>query len=319
MMQTRKLGKNGPDLTVIGLGTWAIGGPWQFGWGPQGDDNSIKAIQAGIDSGINWIDTAAVYGLGHSEEVVARAVKDRRDKVFIATKCGQVWDKNGKTKKNNKPENIRREIEDSLRRLNTDYIDLYQIHWPDSETPIEDSWGTMARLQEEGKTRYIGVSNYRLNQLKECEAIHHINSLQPPYSLLNRKVEREILSWCRESGVGVIAYSPMQSGLLTGKFNNSKKSELAEDDWRQNSPYFNEPQFSKNLEFVDALRPIAAKYGKQLNHLAIAWVLMNPAVTAAIVGVRSTGQLEDNLGGAGWKIEAEDMAKIEDLRRQILE
>ena len=309
-MNTRQLGKEGPWLTEIGLGTWAIGGPWDWGWGPQDDRDSIRTILRALELGINWIDTAAVYGLGHAEEVVASALKGRRSEVFIATKCGLVWDDRGNVVRNNRPESIMRECEASLRRLNTDYIDLYQIHWPDANTPVEESWEAMIRLQEQGKVRYIGVSNFDVPLLERCEALHHVNSLQPPYSLLNRKVEKNILPWCQQHGVGVVAYSPMQSGLLTGRFD---KSRLAPDDWRHKSPYFKEPQLSKNLQFVEKLKPIAAKYDKTVAQLAISWVLMHPAVTSAIVGARRPEQIEEIVGGAGWKIEEEDMQEINKL------
>ncbi len=309
-MNTRQLGKEGPWLTEIGLGTWAIGGPWDWGWGPQDDRDSIRTILRALELGINWIDTAAVYGLGHAEEVVARALKGRRSEVFIATKCGLVWDDRGNVVRNNRPESIMRECEASLRRLNTDYIDLYQIHWPDANTPVEESWEAMIRLQEQGKVRYIGVSNFDVPLLERCEALHHVNSLQPPYNLLNRKVEKNILPWCQQHGVGVVAYSPMQSGLLTGRFD---KSRLAPDDWRHKSPYFKEPQLSKNLQFVEKLKPIAARYDKTVAQLAISWVLMHPAVTSAIVGARRPEQIEEIVGGAGWKIEEEDMQEINKL------
>ncbi len=309
-MNTRQLGKEGPWLTEIGLGTWAIGGPWDWGWGPQDDRDSIRTILRALELGINWIDTAAVYGLGHAEEVVASALKGRRSEVFIATKCGLVWDDRGNVVRNNRPESIMRECEASLRRLNTDYIDLYQIHWPDANTPVEESWEAMIRLQEQGKVRYIGVSNFDVPLLERCEALHHVNSLQPPYSLLNRKVEKNILPWCQQHGVGVVAYSPMQSGLLTGRFD---KSRLAPDDWRHKSPYFKEPQLSKNLQFAEKLKPIAAKYDKTVAQLAISWVLMHPAVTSAIVGARRPEQIEEIVGGAGWKIEEEDMQEINKL------
>ncbi len=314
-MNTRQLGTDGPWLTEIGLGAWAIGGPWQWGWGAQEDEQSILTIHRALELGINWIDTAAVYGLGHSEEVVGRAIAGRREEVFIATKCGLVWDDRGRVRNNLRPESIMREAENSLRRLNVEVIDLYQIHWPDPNTPVEESWGALVRLQEKGLVRYIGVSNFDVPLLEKCEAIHHVNSLQPPYSLLRREVEVEILPWCRSHGVGVVAYSPMHSGLLTGKFDLSR---LAPDDWRRKSPDFQEPQLSKNLAFVEALRPIAEKYGKTVGQLAIAWVLNHPAVTSAIVGARRPEQVEEIVGGAEWKIAAEDLQLIERLSEKHL-
>ncbi|RMH77042.1 MAG: aldo/keto reductase, partial [Calditrichaeota bacterium] len=237
-MQTRQLGKDGPQITEIGLGAWAIGGPWAWGWGEQDDDLSIRTIHRALELGINWIDTAAVYGLGHGEEVVGRAVNGRRREVFIATKCGLVWDDRGRVRNDTRPESIRRECEDSLRRLNTDYIDLYQIHWPNDQVPVEDSWGELVRLKEEGKVRYIGVSNFGVELLERCQAIHPVQSLQPPYNMVHREVEREILPWCQAHEVGVIAYSPLQSGLLTGKFTRDFLQTLPEDDWRRKQTHF---------------------------------------------------------------------------------
>ncbi len=321
-MKTRQLGTNGPELTEIGLGTWAIGGPWSWGWGPQDDKDSIATIQKALDAGINWIDTAPVYGLGHAEEIVAQAVQGRRDKVFIATKCGLVWDDRNRVDRNNRPESIRKECEASLRRLKTDYIDLYQIHWPDPKTPVEDSWGEMVRLKEEGKVRYIGVSNFDVPLLEKCEAIHHVNSLQPPYSMVHKvkypEVEKEILPWCHEHGVGVVAYSPLQNGLLTGKWNRERLDKLPRDDWRRRSEFFTDPFFSQILQFVEQLKPIAEKYDKTLTELAIAWVLMNPAVTSAIVGARKPEQIDEIIGGTGWQIETQDMETIEHLAQELL-
>ncbi len=319
-MQTRQLGKDGPQITEIGLGAWAIGGPWAWGWGEQDDDLSIRTIHRALELGINWIDTAAVYGLGHGEEVVGRAVNGRRREVFIATKCGLVWDDRGRVRNDTRPESIRRECEDSLRRLNTDYIDLYQIHWPNDQVPVEDSWGELVRLKEEGKVRYIGVSNFGVELLERCQAIHPVQSLQPPYNMVHREVEREILPWCQAHEVGVIAYSPLQSGLLTGKFTRDFLQTLPEDDWRRKQTHFlfRETLFSRALEFVDGIRPIAEKHGKTVAQLAIAWVLMHPAITGAIVGARRPDQIEQNVGGAGWRIPEEDMQAIEAIYRRTV-
>lgn len=318
MIEKRRLGRSGPEITTVGFGAWAVGGPWRVGWGPQSDEESIAAIRRALEVGINWIDTAAIYGLGHSEEVVGQAIQGLpRTSVFLATKCGRVPDEQGVPHSDLRPESIRREMEASLRRLKTDYVDLYQIHWPDNETGtlIEESWRAMAALQEEGKARYLGVSNFDVPLLERCEAIRHVDSLQPPYSLLRRDVEAEILPWCLRNGTGVVVYSPMQSGLLSGSFNMAR---VAPDDWRQRSPYFQEPQLSKSLAFVDRLRPIAARRGLTVGQLAVAWTLMNPAVTSAIVGARRPAQVEENVGAMGHRLTDQDMAEIEAARRDSL-
>lgn len=313
-MQTRQLGKNGPQLTVIGFGAWAIGGPWQYGWGKVNDAESIQAIHTALDNGINWIDTAAVYGFGHSEEVVGKAVKGIRNNVFIATKCGMINDGTGNAIINLKPENIRKEINDSLRRLQTDYIDLYQFHWPDPNTPVEDSWGTMVDLQKEGKVRFIGVSNFDVSLLDRCIKIAPVQSLQPPYSLLRRDIEKEILPYCLKNGIGVIVYSPMQAGLLTGKFDINK---LAEDDWRRKSKMYQEPYLSKALEFVERIRPIAEKSNKSVGNLAVAWVLRNSAVTSAIVGARNSKQVLENINAADYILTDDEMKEISKLLEEL--
>ncbi len=312
-MNKRQLGKNGPEITEIGLGAWAIGGSWAWGWGEQEDTASLDTIAAALDAGINWIDTAPVYGLGHSEEVVGKAVKGRRHNVIVATKCGLRWDERRRITNNLHPASIRKECEDSLRRLQTDYIDLYQIHWPHKNIPVEESWGQMTRLVEEGKVRYIGVSNFNIDLLERCQAIQHIDSLQPPYSLVERKLETELLPWCRENETGIIVYSPLQSGLLTGKFSRDFLEDLPEDDWRKKNgnATFREPLFSAVLDFVDGLRPIAAGYEKTVAQLAIAWTLMQAGVSSAIVGARKTEQIKQNAGGADWQISDKDMEKIE--------
>lgn len=315
MMRMNILGRDGPQLSEIGLGAWAIGGPWSWGWGEQDDQQSILTIHRALDNGINWIDTAAVYGLGHSEEIVARASAGRRQSVFIATKCGLPWDERRRITNNLHPASIRKECENSLKRLKTDYIDLYQCHWPHKNVPVEDSWGAMTRLKEEGKVRFIGVSNFGVDLLERCQAIEPLQSLQPPYSLVNRDIEKDILPWCQENQVGVIPYSPLQSGLLTGKFSSDFLETLAEDDWRKKgvNEFFKEPKFSKILAVVDQLRPIADSYQKTIAQLAIAWVLNQPAITAAIAGARKPGQIEQNIAGAGWQISVQDMEKIDEL------
>ncbi len=308
-METRTLGRRGPALSVIGFGAWAIGGgDWAFSWGPQDDAESIAAIRRALDLGVTWIDTAAVYGLGHSEEVVGRAIAGLRPRPFVATKCGLVWDGRGNIRNDLRPASIRREVEASLRRLGVDAIDLYQCHWPDPATPVEESWQAMAALRDEGKVRYIGVSNFDVPLLRRCLAVRHVDSLQPPYSLLRREVERELLPFCAEHGIGVVAYSPMESGLLTGRFDPAR---LAPDDWRRRHPAFAPPLLERNRAFVERLGALAARRGKTAGQLAIAWVLRQPAVTSAIVGARRPDQVDENVGGAGWTPTAAELAEID--------
>ena len=314
-MQTRKLGYSDLHLTTIGLGTWAIGGEWAVGWGPQDDADSIATIRRALDLGINWIDTAAVYGVGHSEEVIGRAIEGRRGEVILATKCGRI------VRPDNPEEiigdltaaSIRRECEDSLRRLRTDVIDLYQIHWPNPDEQIEEGWGTIADLIREGKVRYGGVSNFSVEQLRRIQPIHPVASLQPPYSMLRRGVEDELLPYCAANNIGVIVYSPLQAGLLTGKFTRQSVESLADTDWRRRNRFFQEPQFSVNVAFVEKLRPIAARSGRTLAELAIAWVLRRPEVTAAIVGARRPAQIEETAPAADWALSGEDIAAIDAL------
>ncbi len=313
-MRKRILGKGGPELTAIGFGAWAIGGPWEFGWGPVDDEASVSAIRKAIDSGINWIDTAAVYGLGHSEEVVARAISGHRDDVFLATKCGMVWDDSRKVRVHLGPVSIRKEIEASLRRLRTDHVDLYQFHWPDPDTPVEESWETMVRLKEEGKAKHIGVCNFGVDLLKRCSAIERPQSLQPIYNLVRQDVSKEVLPYCLQNGIGVVAYSPMMSGLLSGKFDITK---LAADDWRRKNKVFQEPLLSREIALVERMRPIASKYGRTVGQLAVAWVNMNPAVTSSIVGARTAGQVEENNGG-DFIIQPDDMLKIDEALSETL-
>jgi len=277
---------------MVGFGAWAIGGPWRFGWGSVDDDESVDAIRHAVESGVNWVDTAAVYGLGHSEEVVGRALAPYRvgEDVFVFTKCGRRWEgrPEGVIENDLRPESIREECEASLRRLGIERIDLYQFHWPDwmTGTALEDSWGTMVELVDEGKVRWIGVANFDDDQLARCDAIRHVDSLQPPLSLLARGARKAVLPWAAEHGTGVIVYSPMASGLLTGGFDRDRIGQLDENDWRRESPQFRDPALTRNLDLVERLRPIASSLGATLPELAVAWTLAQVGVTAAIVGAR---------------------------------
>ena len=312
-MRKRKLGYTDLELTTVGLGTWAIGGPWQWGWGPQDDRDSIATIQKALDLGINWIDTAAVYGLGHSEEIVGKAIAGRRDQVVIATKCGLVWNEKGNVFGRLKAWSVRQELEASLRRLNVDVIDLYQIHWPNPAEDIEEAWEEMARAVEQGKVRYIGVSNFSVEQIKRVQKIHPVASLQPPYSMLRREIEADLLPFCAENQIGVIAYSPLASGLLTGRFTRERLQQLPPDDWRRRSPAFNEPELTANLELVDRLKEIASRYNRTVAELAIAWVLRRPEVTSAIVGARRPEQIEETAPAGDWELPQDVLDEIERL------
>ncbi len=312
-MRTRKLGNTSLNLTTVGLGTWAIGGPWQFGWGPQNDSEAIAAILKALDLGINWVDTAAVYGCGHSEELVGKALRQTTAKPSIATKCSLLWNEKREKVGCLKAESIRRECDASLKRLGVDAIDLYQMHWPDPEKDLEEGWTEMARLQKQGKVRYIGVSNFNVAQLERIRRIAPVASLQPPYSMLRRDAEKDLLPYCKKHNIGVVAYSPMQRGLLTGKFSKDYLATLAPDDHRLRSAEFTEPQFSINLEFVEELKLIAARAGKTIAQLAIAWVLRRPEVTAAIVGARRPSQIEETAPAADFKLSKTDLAEIEKL------
>ncbi len=323
-MRTRKLGYSDLHLTTVGLGTWAMGGGgWAFGWGPQDDADTIAAIHRALELGINWIDTAAVYGVGHAEEMVGKAIAGRRAEVIIATKCSRVWNP-GETRPfpRLKADSVRREAEASLRRLGVEVIDLYQIHWPEPDEDVEEGWGAIADLIREGKVRYGGVSNFNVAQLKRAQAIHPVASLQPPYSLLRRAAEAELLGYCAANDIGVVAYSPMQAGLLTGRFSRERVAQLPDNDWRRRNSHFQEPQLSANLELVESLRPIAERNGRTLAQLAIAWVLRRPEVTAAIVGARRPAQIEETAPAADWTLAAADIAEIDALlakREQALE
>jgi len=311
-MQTRSFGNSDMMISRIGVGAWAMGGGgWQWSWGPQDDQASIDAIHAALDQGVNWIDTAAVYGLGHSEEVVARAIRTSSKKPFLFTKCERVWNERGEISGSLKAESIRRECEASLRRLQVDVIDLYQIHWPEPAADIEEGWTEMARLQEAGKVRFIGVSNFTVEQMKRCRAIAPITSLQPPYSLVAREVESEILPYCLANNIGVIVYSPMHSGLLTGAMTRERVASFAPDDWRRREPNFSEPLLSRNLRLVGVLREIGSRHGRTPGEAAIAWTLANPAVTAAIVGVRSSKQVEGIIGAGEFELSKAELREID--------
>ena len=312
-MRTRRLGQTGLELTVIGLGTWAIGGPWEFGWGPQDDDESASTILAGIEGGINWIDTAPIYGFGHSEEVVGRAIKELGERPIIATKCGLVWDKQHRKTNCLDRDSIMRECEASLKRLGVDVIDLYQMHWPEPDEQIEEAWEAMSQLAKQGKVRYVGVSNFSAPQLERAGRIWPVASLQPPYSMIRRGVEDELLGYCADNDIGVVAYSPMQKGLLTGKFSAERVANLAPDDHRCRDRNFLEPKLSANLRLVEGLRPIAQRNQLTLAQLAIAWVLRRPEVTAAIVGARRPGQIAETIKAAEGVLGDEDLAEIEGL------
>jgi aryl-alcohol dehydrogenase-like predicted oxidoreductase len=310
-MKKHRLGNSDLEITPIGLGAWAIGGGgWEFGWGPQNDNDSIAAIHEGLDQGINWIDTAPAYGLGHSEEIVARALQGDSHRPYVFTKCSLVWNPNGKIAHSLKAESIRRECEASLRRLRVDAIDLYQVHWAIPDEDIEEGWTELARLQEEGKVRYIGVSNFDASQMRRASAIASITSLQPPYSLLARQIEGETLAYAAHNNIGVIAYSPMASGLLSGRMTRQRIARLPDDDWRKNSRNFQEPMLSHNLRLVELLREIGLRHGLTAGEVAIAWTLNNPAVTGAIVGVRKPQQVAEIIGAGTFQVSDNEMHEI---------
>ena len=313
----RPLGASRVLITKTGFGAWAIGGGGRaFSWGPQDDAVSLATMRDALELGVNWIDTAAVYGLGHSEEVVGRLLRERKptERPMVFTKCGLIWDQNNPMappRRVLKPDSIQRECDASLRRLGVDHIDLYQFHWPDETgTPVEDSWNEMTRLIEVGKVRLGGVSNFDVPLLERCEAIRHVDSLQPPFSLIRRQAATREIPWCARHNTGVICYSPMQSGLLTDTFSREQVARFAEDDWRRRSPDFNEPNLSRNLALRDALRPIAQRHGATVSAVAVAWVLAWPGVTGAIVGGRSPQQVDGWIGAASLQLSAADLQDI---------
>jgi aryl-alcohol dehydrogenase-like predicted oxidoreductase len=311
-MNTKRLGKADLFITPIGFGAWAIGGSgWEFAWGSQDDSESVAAIREALDAGVNWIDTAAVYGLGHSEEVVARALQGMTNRPYVFTKCSMVWDRRREIGHSLKAESIRRECEASLRRLRVEAIDLYQVHWPDPDEDIEEGWATLAALQQEGKVRHIGVSNFDVAQMERAQAIAPITSLQPRYALIHREVEEEILPSCAQEHIGVIAYSPMASGLLTGAMTRERVAALPDDDWRKHHPDFQEPQLHRNLMLVRLLRTIGKRRGYTPAEVAVAWVLRHTAVTGAIVGARRPGQVRGVAGAAELRLSPREVAEIE--------
>ena len=314
-METKTLGNSDLSITRVGFGAWAIrGSGWEFAWGAQDDEDSIAAIHRALELGVNWIDTAAVYGTGHSEEIVARALKEwRGGRPCVFTKCSLTWDNNRKVKPNHSAASIRRECEESLGRLQLETIDLFQMHWPPSDNgpSLEEAWNAMAELQKAGKVRWIGVSNFDSAQIQRAERIAPVTSLQPPYSLLRRKVEEQILPYCQQRGIGVISYAPMASGLLTGAMTRERAAKLPPDDFRSRNKEFQEPRLSKNLELVERLRQVGARHGRGPGEVAVAWVLRHPAITGAIVGARNAKQVVGVMGAGELKLAAVEIAEIE--------
>ncbi len=316
-MNKRTLGNTNLSITTLGFGAWAAGGPgWEFSWGPQDDRDSIAAMHRAIDLGVNWIDTAAVYGLGHSEEVVAKALKGMAERPYIFTKCAQIWDEKGKIIHSINAASVRKECESSLRRLQVETIDLYQIHWPIPDEEIEEGWRTLVDLKREGKVRYIGVSNFTVAQLERAARVAPVSSLQPPYSLARPEVEKEILPYCEKHGIGVIVYAPMMSGLLTGTFTKERMNALAAEDHRHKNPQFHEPRLSRNLLLVEELRRIGKRHGASPGEVAIAWTLRLSAVTGAIVGGRSPAQVEGTIRAATLRLEPDDFSALEAFQTQ---
>jgi aryl-alcohol dehydrogenase-like predicted oxidoreductase len=317
-VKLRRLGESGPELSTVGFGAWAIGGPWRFGWGDVDDDDSVAAIRHAVELGVNWVDTAAVYGLGHSEEVVRRALEPYRpgEDVYVFTKCGRRWEGRPEEVIENdlRPESIREECEASLRRLGVERIDLFQAHWPDwtTGTLMEDSWGAMAELVDEGKVRWIGACNFDEDLLSRCEAVRHVDSVQPPLSLLARGARTTVIPWAATHGAGVVGYSPMASGLLTGAFDQGRIDNLTETDWRRESPAFQEPLVSRTFALVERLRPLADELGTTLPALAVAWVLAQRGVTAAIVGARSSRHVDGWVPAARLELDAQTLQSIDE-------
>ncbi|CAN5628740.1 aldo/keto reductase [soil metagenome] len=318
-MQTVKFGKTDMEITPIGFGSWAIGGSgWRAAWGSQDDEEAVGAIKRAIELGVNWVDTAAIYGLGHSEELIAQALKGVSERPYVFTKCSLVWDENGEDFNVLEKDSVKQECEDSLRRLQADVIDLYQIHWPNPDEDIEEGWEALAELKDEGKVRHIGVSNFNVGQIERISGISPVETLQPRYNLIDRGVEDGILPYCEENDIGVIVYSPMKSGLLTGKMTPERVENLPHDDWRREAPEFNEPRLSRNLELVSLLEEIGAEHGKSSAEVSIAWTLRHSGVTAAIVGGRRPDQVDGIIGAAEFRLDDDEVERIENFVRENL-
>ncbi len=312
-MQRRRLGKSELEITRLGLGAWAIGGRWEWGWGSQEDDASIRTIHCALERGINWIDTAPVYGLGHSEEVVARALAQTSYRPHVFTKCGLIWNELGHVSHRLKRASIEREVDDSLRRLRVDVLDLYQVHWPNPEGDVEEALETLAEAQSRGKVRYVGVSNFSVEQLERVRPLAGVTSLQPPYSLAFPEVDEEILPYCAEHDVGVINYSPMASGLLSGKMTRERIQTLPEDDWRKKHRRFRDPRLSRYLKLADMLSEMGRGRGRTAGEVAIAWTLQHPAITGAIVGMRSPEQVDGVIGAAEIELSDDENRALDDF------
>ena len=311
-MRTATLGRTGLEITRVGFGAWAIGGGnWDWGWGDQDDEESVAAIQRALGLGVNWIDTAAQYGLGHSEDVVARALEGVEPRPYVFTKGGQPEGPDRTSYQTLKRDSLLRECEGSLRRLGVDAIDLYQIHWPIPDEEVEEGWSALAELKEQGLVRHIGVSNFSVAQLERAEAIAPVETLQPPYSLIDRDVEPDVLPWCEEHDVGVIVYSPMASGMLTGRMTRERIEGLPADDWRSKSDTFREPQLSRNLELVERLQRVAERNGVEPGAVAVAWTLRNPAVDGAITGFRRPDQVDPIVAAADLELSDGDVRELE--------
>jgi len=312
-VKTRRLGWTDLELTTVGLGTWAIGGEWQFGWGPQDDEESVKAVREALDSGINWTDTAPIYGLGHSEEVVGRAISGVSPAPIVATKCGLAWNEKREKLGRLKAESVRAEVDSSLKRLGIERIDLYQIHWPAPAEDIEEAWEVIFDVIKQGKVRYGGVSNFTVEQMERLGRIGRVASLQPPYSMLRREAEEDLFPYCAQNDIGVVAYSPMQKGLLTGKFTRERVAALPEGDHRRRDTMFEGAQLSANLEVVEGLKDVARRSGHTPAQLAVAWVLRAPEVTAAIVGARKPGQIAETAEAGDWELSPDEIEAVETL------